>query len=77
MTLIMGKDSFETDMLMGQPMGLASYSSLFVEHEGALCFSQTVPNAFSVLYKNHSHQLKKMKKEKKQARKPVKHISLS
>lgn len=65
MNLIMGKDSFEIDMLMGWPVWLASYSSLFVEREGALRLSQTVPNAFSILYKSHSRQLKNMKKKRK------------
>jgi hypothetical protein len=65
MTLITGKDSFETDMLVGRPTGLASYSSLFVEREGVLCLIQTVSNAFSVLYRNHSRQLKNEKKKKK------------
>lgn len=42
---------------MGQAIWLASSSSLFVKREGALGLRQTVPNAFSILYKNHSHQL--------------------
>lgn len=64
-------------MLMGQAVCLASYSSLFVKREGALCLSQTVPNAFSILYKNHSHQLKKEKRKRKSSKKAVKHTSLA
>lgn len=50
------KGTIETDIIMAQKMWLCLYSNLFVKPKGALCLSQTIPNAFSILFKNHSHQ---------------------
>ena len=36
--------------------------NLFVKPASALCLSQTILNAFSILYKTHSRQLKEKKK---------------
>lgn len=53
----------------GANSGSLALLNLFVKPASALCSSQTILNAFSILYKTHSRQLKE--------KKPTKHTSLA